>query len=161
MSFEDFARSGFSGVDSQVTDGHREIRAMGPVGSPIDTGNDGKQTRVAADSKVSSPQSASTGLGLNMFAGFNFGPSATLIPIDAAAYDVTSDRDTAQVAGQGMLQVLAQACSKRRGKRKPTTLTAATTSTTTATTASAATSTPATTTASKQQTKAQASSSTT
>ncbi|KAF7195756.1 hypothetical protein HII31_02891 [Pseudocercospora fuligena] len=79
MSFEDFACSGFAEAGSSVIEQQREPVSTGPRALPLDTETSG-HVKAAADSKISSPQSASTGLGLSMFEGFHFGQSSTVIP---------------------------------------------------------------------------------
>ncbi|KXT06888.1 hypothetical protein AC578_7280 [Pseudocercospora eumusae] len=79
MTFEDFARSGFAEAGSSAIEQQREPLSTCPKALPLDTENSG-HGKAAADSKISSPQSASTGLGLSMFEGFHFGQASTVIP---------------------------------------------------------------------------------
>ncbi|EME84384.1 uncharacterized protein MYCFIDRAFT_207259 [Pseudocercospora fijiensis CIRAD86] len=90
VSSEDFARSGFAEAGSSAIEQQREPVGAGPKASPPDT-ETSEKAKAAADSKTSSPQSASTGLGLSMLKGFLFGRPSTVISPGA---DVTDRSET-------------------------------------------------------------------
>ncbi|KAF2159697.1 hypothetical protein M409DRAFT_70874 [Zasmidium cellare ATCC 36951] len=84
MSFEDFAQSGLSSPSAP------EHRALRPVTPPATSHGDPNAT-LSPSSKASSPRTVSTGLGLSMFAGFDFDEQPPL-----PTTQITSSEDLAK-----------------------------------------------------------------
>lgn len=88
ISFDDFTQSGFSSPNAP------EHRVLSPVTPPATSHGDYPNTTLSPASKASSPRTLSTGLGLSMFAGFDFDDQPP-IPKSLITSSVDSPKDAA------------------------------------------------------------------